>query len=258
MPIFSVIIPTYNRAQMLTKAVSSIKKQTVSDFEIIIINDSKIPLPTSMFDDKRISIINSCREKGPAFCRNVGLKIAKGEYVSFLDDDDYFEPTFMQETRATLKDSDNSIGMSWSGANFIQGGQLTRVYSPTLSANDRQTLLDEFLSVGTGFGVTFKKDCLLQIGLFDESYRYIEDTELFIRALEHGYSPTHIPVQLINILDHSNDRQTNADNFSKRISECRKLIESKPHFFNTNQRMKDQINWTIVDLESQLETKAIA
>ncbi|TFH93145.1 glycosyltransferase family 2 protein [Vibrio ouci] len=258
MPNFSVIIPTYNRLSLLKASVESVLKQTMADFEIIIVNDHSVPIVPNTFSDQRVSVINSCLGRGPAFARNIGIQAAKGHYISFLDDDDHCHPEFLRKTWRALAPTDSQIGMSWTGAKFFNGDQVTRVYAPTISEDDDQALLDEFLSIGTGFGVTFKKECLSHTGLFDDQYRYIEDTELFIRALSHGYLPLHIPDLLVNILDHSNERQTNTENYAKRIAECQQLIEANGHFFTRNPRMKAQLHWTIKDLETQIATALFA
>ena len=90
MPQFSVIIPTYNREDLLTEAIRSVLDQTIQDFEIIVVNDGG-NVPT-VPDDPRIRIVTQANG-GPASARNGGIRAARGQYVTFLDDDDLYTPT---------------------------------------------------------------------------------------------------------------------------------------------------------------------
>ena len=96
-PKISIIIPVYNSRKYLRKCLDSIIKQTLKEIEIICINDaskdsSKKILEEYSLKDKRIKIINNDRNLGPSLTRNKGLDIAKGEYIGFVDSDDYIEP----------------------------------------------------------------------------------------------------------------------------------------------------------------------
>ena len=92
----SVILPIYNQEKYLTKALNSLQKQTLRDIEIICINDGSQDNSLKLLEefaenDSRIKIINQQNHgSGPA--RNKGLKLAKGEYIAFLDPDDWLEP----------------------------------------------------------------------------------------------------------------------------------------------------------------------
>lgn len=89
---FSIIIPTYNRAELIKTTISSILDQTFSDFEIIIVDDGSTDNTceiVSSFKDSRI-ILKSKKNEERAVARNTGTKIAKGKYVTFIDSDDVF------------------------------------------------------------------------------------------------------------------------------------------------------------------------
>ncbi|MGH2404232.1 MAG: glycosyltransferase family 2 protein [bacterium] len=88
-PLFSIIIPTYSRPDLLREAVGSVLAQTVGDFECIVVDDAS-PLPATVDADRRIRLIHRSRNGGPAAARNTGLSAATGRYVTFLDDDDLY------------------------------------------------------------------------------------------------------------------------------------------------------------------------
>lgn len=109
-PRFSVIMPLYNKAPFVRKALESVMSQTYTDFECIVINDGSTDESLQVVEEfirckvygvkcKVISQANS----GVAAARNRGVKESKGEYVAFLDADDWWEPTFLEEMDKLIK-----------------------------------------------------------------------------------------------------------------------------------------------------------
>ena len=88
----SVILPVYNSEKYIRKAIESVLNQTFSDFELIIVNDGSTDNTLDIiksFEDDRITIINQSNQ-GPGAARNNALKIARGQYVMYLDSDDWY------------------------------------------------------------------------------------------------------------------------------------------------------------------------
>ena len=95
-PEVAVIIPVYNTEEYLGNCLTSICTQTLEDLEIICINDASEDNSLNILNDfankdKRIKVINFSLNKGAAQARNYGIEIAKGEFISFIDSDDYLE-----------------------------------------------------------------------------------------------------------------------------------------------------------------------
>ena len=89
----SVIVPVYNTSEYLDKCITSLINQTLKDIEIIIVNDGSIDDSQKKIElwqkkDKRIKLYNK-ENGGQASARNLGLSVANGEYIAFLDSDDY-------------------------------------------------------------------------------------------------------------------------------------------------------------------------
>ncbi|MFK7983613.1 MAG: glycosyltransferase family 2 protein [Saprospiraceae bacterium] len=98
--LISVIIPTYNRQQFLVEAVESILNQTITDFELIIVNDGSFDDTEEWIKsqtDPRIQYIGYPKNKGVSYARNRGLEVAKGKYIAFADSDDLNEPNRFDE-----------------------------------------------------------------------------------------------------------------------------------------------------------------
>jgi glycosyltransferase involved in cell wall biosynthesis len=90
-PLFSIIVPTYQRAELLKAAIDSVLRQTIEDFECIVVDDGSDP-PAEPVGDRRVRLLRRQQNGGQAPARNVGLNAARGRYVTFLDDDDVYTP----------------------------------------------------------------------------------------------------------------------------------------------------------------------
>ncbi|MEM4181817.1 MAG: glycosyltransferase family 2 protein [Candidatus Pacearchaeota archaeon] len=107
-PLISVIIPVYNSKKFLRKCLNSIINQTLKNIEIICINDNSNDSSLKILKDyqkkdRRIKVFNQKMNRGQGFCRNLGLRIAKGEYISFIDSDDWINKTYLERLYKTAK-----------------------------------------------------------------------------------------------------------------------------------------------------------
>ena len=96
-PLVSVVMPTYNRADLLPRSIDSILNQTYTNFEFIIVDDGSTDttptlLQTYAQNDPRIKILTNPKNKGISYSRNRGTDAAKGKYIAIMDSDDYSEP----------------------------------------------------------------------------------------------------------------------------------------------------------------------
>jgi glycosyltransferase involved in cell wall biosynthesis len=105
-PFFSIIIPVYNRAYILSKAIESCLKQTFDDFELIIVDDCSTDNSVEVaksFQDDRIVIIVNPENQERSITRNNGIKAACGKFICFLDSDDYFLENHLSEAYQKLE-----------------------------------------------------------------------------------------------------------------------------------------------------------
>jgi glycosyltransferase involved in cell wall biosynthesis len=110
----SIIIPYFNKASTINRSVESVLNQTYANWELILIDDrSEVPLKEIFhIDDKRIQILVNEENFGPGPTRQKGLDIAKGEYVAFLDADDWWVSDFIEKNLKNLSHEPNAIA-SW-------------------------------------------------------------------------------------------------------------------------------------------------
>ena len=106
MPHFSVIIPLYNKAPYVAKTVESVLAQTYGDYEVIIIDNGSTDGSNgviSQFTDPRIQIVRLEENVGVSNARNKGVELSTAPYITFLDADDWWEPTFLEEMAALVE-----------------------------------------------------------------------------------------------------------------------------------------------------------
>ena len=185
-PMVSVIIPTYNRPQLLNEALASVAQQTYRDLEVIVVNDGGVSVQDIIDrQDKEIDIIyiEHQEKRGPAAARNSALRKARGKYIAYLDDDDIFYPNHLETLINYLEGTGYSVAYSDSMQAFKKlDGPVSQIVTkkPAFGQNfDKNRLLVEnYIPV---INVVHRRDCIEEVGLFDEGLRTHEDWDLWIR-----------------------------------------------------------------------------
>lgn len=129
----AVIMPCYNAKKTIKRAINSVLNQTYLNFELIIIDDhssDNTTLMISEYTDKRIKLIKNKKNFGVAFTRNIGLKHSSSQYIAFIDDDDYWLPTKLQQQIEFMKENDYSFSCTSYFA--ISNNKKIRRFNPSL------------------------------------------------------------------------------------------------------------------------------
>lgn len=190
-PTVSVIIPTYNRAHLIPRAIQSVLSQTYRDFELIVVDDGSIDNTEEVvksFDDERIRYIKHERNKGVASARNTGIKIAKGKYVAFLDSDDEWFPNKLEKHVQAFKDAPPKVGVVYSGVWVLwYNNRYRKTYISYPCKEKEGDLHHSFLKKNSIFpsAVLVKKECFSQAGMFDEELLAVEDWEQWLRISKY-------------------------------------------------------------------------
>lgn len=175
MPLISVIIPTHNRAEILPQAIDSVINQFTTDWELIIVDDGSEDNTKEVVEgylaDIRLHYIYQ-ENKGVSAARNAGVRIAKGEYIIFLDSDDYVRPQWLKEFTSVIMKGD-SIDCVVCGFVTIQNQVMEERLPSLLGYNP--TLSGTFL---------IKTNLFQRLGGYDTNLVYGENTELFFRIKE--------------------------------------------------------------------------
>lgn len=184
----SVVIPTYKRSDMLMTAIDSVLNQTYRNIELIVVNDNIIGDEYSRnlyklietIDDKRFLFLEQEKHINGAAARNVGIRAAKGEYIAFQDDDDYWEKDKIENQVKLLSTLDNTWGAVSCLKKIYKNGHLIEATRPYKSGYILQEILDGRISLGTG-AVLIRREALDDSGYFDEKLIRHQDLQLFAR-----------------------------------------------------------------------------
>lgn len=220
-PFFSIIIPTRNRPELFANALKSVVRQTFTDIEIIVIDDGstednrKIYLEIlSAYNDKKIEYISlPYRPNGhnSSFTRNYGVQLSKGKYICFLDDDDIWtdhhhltnaQQAIQRHTQnvdlyltnqTAMKNDGTLIGNVWIEdlqeiilKNLIPDN--SGIYAVTI---EHLLLSNSFCHLNCSI---YARPFYLSIGGLDENYRYEEDRDIYLRAIDQAKLILHNPV----------------------------------------------------------------
>lgn len=202
MPNVSVIIPTYNRAHLLGRAIRSVLNQTYQDFELIIVDDGSSDNTDEVvksFNDVRVRYIKHKKNRGGAAARNTGIKAARGKYIAFQDSDDEWLPEKLEKQMKVFLDAPPEVGVVYTDMQRInEDGRTTYWYSPEVISNELvnpKTLNYQVMGLGIQTAV-IRKNCFDKVGIFDERFPRFIDLELFIR-LSKIYRFYHIKEALV-------------------------------------------------------------
>lgn len=206
-PLVSVVIPTYKRPDMIARAVKSVFNQTYENIEIFVVDDNNPSSPerkateevmTQFESNPRVSYIqHKCNKNGSA-ARNTGWRQAKGEYITFLDDDDEISPRKIQVQVECLEALDKSWGACYTAYHtLMQDGSIQK--STTNQSGDvyLRALMRVFY-VGSGSNVLLRKKVVDEINGYDEDFLRNQDIEFMARAFEN-YKVAYVPEDLLTI-----------------------------------------------------------
>ena len=182
-PEVSVIIPTYNRCAMLLEAIDSVLTQSVSAFELIVIDDGSTDGTAEHLIRLGKTIrFESVEHSGPAAARNRGVEIACAPLIAFLDSDDLWAPTKLERQLAFMRDNPD-CAISQTNEIWIRN---ERRVNPGLRHRKRggdifiHSLRTCLISVSA---TMMRTDLFRSLGGFDESMHAAEDYDLWLRIL---------------------------------------------------------------------------
>lgn len=208
---FSIILPVYNRANSVARAIKSVVAQAIDSWELLAIDDGSVDESADVirsFADTRIHLYSQTNQ-GAAAARNLGIKYSRGQFVCFLDSDDALDPDFLKRIYDKWRSAPAEVGMLWTGCIFhrLVGGRTvttSELWSPSIKRDPYHTFLSE-LRIGTNSGISVRRIVFDHIGMFDPDLPAAEDTEFFLR-LARNYAFDHVPAYLINIHQGGRDR----------------------------------------------------
>jgi len=184
-PAVTVIIPTYNRRDILPRAVFSVVAQTFRDWELIIVDDASTDDTERVVDgfrDVRIRYIRHEKNRGQSAAQNTGIAGAGGSLVSFLDSDDEWFPGKLASDVALFRFAGERIGLVYTGKMLVDGqGRIVKVRIPKVEGRVYEKLL-AWDFIGTCSRVIVRKSIVDAVGGFDEGLTNCQDWDMWIRV----------------------------------------------------------------------------
>lgn len=211
-PDITIITPTYNRASFLKRAISSVLNQTFTNFEMIIVDDcskDNTEQVVRSIDDNRIRYIKLESNKGPAEARNVGIKTARGSYITLLDSDDEYLPNKLELQIMRIQDTPEDVGVVYCGYFIVyEPDTIHGKVSPKFKGRIFDTLL-KHNCMGSPTPL-IKKECFVTCGLFDNSLPSYDDWDMWIR-ISDKYKFEFVDEALAKVYTHGDQTSTNID-----------------------------------------------
>lgn len=231
----SVIIPAYNAEEFLEEAVNSVLEQSIQDFEIIIIDDKSTDNTSKVIDslmekDQRVRKINHEVNKGRCGALNTGIREAKGEYIAFLDADDFMVQNRLKEESKFLDENPNTDLVY---ANLIanyETGSIVRKRAIEFKEDPKEILINsskredldqlnpaqlldpDKLKPGfiPGGSVMLRKSLFDSVGL-DENLRNSEDYDLWLQIIGKGFKIKKLELDAFVYRLHPNNKSKNKE-----------------------------------------------
>lgn len=247
-PLVTVIIPTHNRAELLERALNSVLEQTWENLEIVVVDDASDDETPQLLgklsaQHAHLKVVRNKTSKKAATSRNIAIQHANGEFITGLDDDDYWRPTRVERLMEEFEEGFSAV---CSYDRMVMDDREVVWKKPSMIT------LDDLLYYNrVGNQVLTKKEYLEQVGGYDESLPSAQDYDLWIRLVQK-FGPIHTvpsPLQVVN-MEEDRDRISTSDDKMDGYRKCFNKHEkwmSKNHKKYQEYRLKmaggENVSW---------------
>lgn len=234
----SVIIPTYGKPLFLEKAIQSVQRQSLPDFELIIVDDNNPDtearalteelVQKSMDIDKRIKYLKHEKNKNGAVARNTGFAVAQGKYISLLDSDDEYLTDRLRKCYDLMEKAPKSVAGVYTGCEFRCKGKTYHIHADVKDGNFLvETLACKFMFC-TGSNIFVRKNVVDELNGFDGAFLRHQDYEFLVRVFEK-YALIAIPELLVI----KNNENFNLPNLEKQVAIKKQYLEKFNYIIDT-------------------------
>jgi len=190
MPKFSIVIPLFNKENYIEETLQSVVQQTFKDFEVLLVNDcstdSSLQKAISIIDT-RIKVIEHDKNKGLSAARNTGIKNAQASYITFLDADDIWKPTFLEKIEFLIHTYPQA-NLFATNYEVLLENHKTRAYQYKFLKIEKDGIVSNFYEVSRNQSI-YNHSCFCvskkvfdEVGFYSENITYGEDIDFMIRA----------------------------------------------------------------------------
>lgn len=186
-PTVSVVLPTYNRGDIVGRSIESVLEQTYTDFELIVVDDASSDETDRVVEefDAQIRYVKHEVNRGAAAARNTGIREAGGDIIAFQDSDDVWKEHKLERQMDAFESADNDIGVVYTGTWRERDGSRTYIPGANVSPKEgdvRESLLEQ--NFVTPQAAAVRAECFERVGTFDQNLPPLEDWELWLRIAE--------------------------------------------------------------------------
>jgi glycosyltransferase involved in cell wall biosynthesis len=201
----SVILCTYNRAQLLTRAIHSVLTQKYPFFELIVIDDGSTDNTKEVvgqFNDRRISYVAHGRNKGLSAARNIGLGRATGKFIAFIDSDDEWEEDKLEQQMAFLADKPAPVFIFSNSLKIKDGCSGGHERDPAILTH---RYYYKMYSVTAPSTWVISRDVFSLVGYFDEAFDCFEDIDFLFRMGQYHITAYYVAEVVAKKYEHDSN-----------------------------------------------------
>ena len=234
----SVIIPTYGTPCFLKEAIQSVRAQTMSEWELIIVDDNdpdtearqETERIVNLFlsQDSRIKYYKHDRNKNGSVARNTGFAAAKGDFIALLDSDDEYLPERLQRCCNIMNNATSAVAGVYTGCEFRRNGKVYNNYTSVKTGRFlKETLACKFMFC-TGSNIFVRKTVVDELNGFDPAFLRQQDYEFLVRLFER-----YILIGLPDVLVVKNNENINLPNIDKLIAIRKQYLDKFQYIINS-------------------------
>lgn len=224
MPTVSVVIPTYNRDAVVTRAIDSVLTQTYDDFEVVVVDDystDDTKAVVSEYDDDYVRYVRHNENRGACAARNTGIGHSNGRYIAFLDSDDEWHKTKLTKHVRCMERAPESVGVVYTGYRVKRSDNVEIGQVPSKRGDiHHDQLAKDWVSPTSA--VLVDRECFESVGTFDTGLAARQDYDMWLR-LSRYYEFDYVKEPLVT-LHADGDNRITAD-IESRMDAHRTLLE---------------------------------
>lgn len=236
--IVSIILPTYNRAYIIHRAIESVLAQTYQAWELVVVDDASEDYTVEVvgkYTDARIIFLKNKENRGANFCRDFGVQNAKGDYLAFLDSDNYWKKDKLEKQVKALEGSSEKIAFTFCAGQFVEKDQSIAVVPDRIYEMEELRTLEYQRNLIDTNTLLMKREVYEKVGGFDWAMPRIQDWEFVFRILcVYNYDCIYLN-ECLNTNEIQNDSITRDE---------KKLIDAKIYFLKKHQIHYNNCNLT--------------
>lgn len=243
----SVIIPVYNSSTYLRKCLDSVVNQTLKDIEIIVINDGSTDDSKNIIEEytvkyKNIIFIDQ-ENKGIGKTRNIGIKKATGEYITFVDSDDYIKENMLEEYYKYAKKHNFDLVIG-SYIKKINNKEIIFENNKFKTGNVKTTPQILYLIEYGPWAKLYKREMLINNNIYFDEKRKYEDMPFVSKALLKSKLIGQITEPYYYYIIHNNSETTTMD---KRVFDILDILKEVKDYYKREYYLRDELDYVIID-----------